>query len=257
MDSRIARVGAIFPRGVGDFLRQVGLFLLVDVGYETTRQLSSARAGVALAHGRDLVRMERILGLFNEVEVQQWALARPWAINLANTTYFALSFSISIVFITWLYFWRNNHYYFVRNIVFATDAIALLGYVSFPAAPPRLLGHFGFVDTLAHGALSQQSPVVAALANPFAAFPSIHTAYALIAGLGGFALFGRWELRFASLSYPVLVVFAVVATGNHFWLDAVGGAMTVLAATGIAWLLELVRPSLPRSTRQRLRLSPD
>ena len=48
----------------------------------------------------------------------------------------------------WLYLRRNHHYYFVRNIVFSAMALALIGYVLFPTAPPRMLTDLGFIDTL-------------------------------------------------------------------------------------------------------------
>ena len=31
------------------------------------------------------------------------------------------------------------------------------------------------------------------------------------------------------MSYPILTTFAIIVTGNHFWLDAVGGALTLWA----------------------------
>ena len=48
----------------------------------------------------------------------------------------------------WLYLRRNHHYYFVRNILFAAMGMALIGYMLFPTAPPRMLTDLGFIDTL-------------------------------------------------------------------------------------------------------------
>jgi membrane-associated phospholipid phosphatase len=63
-------------------------------------------------------------------------------------------------------------------------------------------------------------------------------------------------LRVLWLFYPVLIVFSIVATGNHFWLDAFLGALLALAALAIAWLVERYHPTLPKGTRRRLRLEP-
>jgi membrane-associated phospholipid phosphatase len=95
----------------------------------------------------------------------------------------------------------------------------------------------GFVDTLAgQAALNHGSSLVELASNPYAAMPSIHSADALIIG---FVLAGlvrsRW-LKVAWTLWPTWVWFAVMATGNHFWLDIAAGVGTaVLAATFLAW----------------------
>ena len=60
------------------------------------------------------------------------------------------------------------------------------------------------------------------LANPFAAMPSLHFGYALFIGsCSSRWRAGRW-LRYLGFVYPVVVLVAIVATGNHFIIDAVG-----------------------------------
>jgi hypothetical protein len=49
-------------------------------------------------------------------------------------------------------------------------------------------------------------------------------------------------------------VFSIVATGNHFWIDAFLGGCLACVALGSAWLIERWRPTLPHSARVRLRL---
>jgi membrane-associated phospholipid phosphatase len=92
--------------------------------------------------------------------------------------------------------------------------------------PPRLLPEsYGFVDTLAKYPTlwSFSSGQVAKLSNQYAAMPSVHCAWALFCAC---ALVPRvrhtWAKVLAAL-YPVLTVVAIVLTGNHYWLDAVGG----------------------------------
>ena len=84
-----------------------------------------------------MVSCERSLGIFNELEVQQWALQRHWALDIADFTYFHAHFVVTTVFMFWLYLRRNRHYYFIRNAVFVADAIALAGSRS---SPPRRRG---------------------------------------------------------------------------------------------------------------------
>ena len=49
-------------------------------------------------------------------------------------------------------------------------------------------------------------------------------------------------LRGLLFAYPLLMTFVVVASGNHFWLDAVFGLMAAALATGVALLLARLNP---------------
>jgi membrane-associated phospholipid phosphatase len=70
------------------------------------------------------------------------------------------------------------------------------------------------------------------LYNPFAAVPSMHVAFALMIAIPAIKLV-RWRaLKVLWALYPALVTFVVVATANHFWLDAAFGAMVAAAS---AW----------------------
>jgi membrane-associated phospholipid phosphatase len=121
-----------------------------------------------------------------------------------------------------------------------------------------MLTDLGFTDTLERFAtLNHDSGVIAMLANPFAAVPSLHTCYALVIGLTCYFLFRWLPARIAALFYPVLIVFSIVATGNHFWTDAVLGAVVASIAFGAAWLIERRWPTLPESARRRLHILPE
>jgi hypothetical protein len=245
------------PKGWRDFLLQLALFGLVDVLYELTRGLSDGSVLTAFQHARGVVSFERSIGIFNELDVQRWAIQRHWALDVADFTYFHAHFAVTTLFMFWLYLRRNPHYYFIRNAVFVADGIALIGFTLFPTAPPRMLTDLGFTDTLdRYASVSNYSGPINALANPFAAVPSIHTCYALITGLTCFFLVKRRPLRFTWLLYPALIVFSIIATANHFWLDAVLGALLAVTALASAWLIERYRPTLPSSARVRLRLEP-
>ena len=86
----------------------------------------------------------------------------------------------------WAYFRRNHAWYFMRNVLIVAGFIGLIGYIAFPTAPPRMFPELGFVDTLNGEAVSHQTGIVETFANPYAAMPSLHTAYALIIGTSGF-----------------------------------------------------------------------
>src|SRR5439155_18206559 len=104
------------------------------------------------------------------------------------------------------------------------NLIGLVGYVLLPTMPPRMYANFGFVDTLAQfGGLNHGSGFVELAANPYAAMPSLHSADAFIVGASLALVCRRWWSRTLWLLWPAWVWFAVMATGNHFWLDCVAG----------------------------------
>ena len=128
----------------------------------------------------------------------------------------------------WAYFRRNHAWYFMRNVLIVAGFIGLIGYVAFPTAPPRMFPELGFVDTLNGEAVSHQTGIVETFANPYAAMPSLHTAYALIIGTSGFLVCRHLLLKIMWACYPALVVFSIVATANHWFLDAIAGAFVAL-----------------------------
>jgi hypothetical protein len=236
---------------------QLVLFAVADLLYEISRTLAKGDLAVAFVHARDVVSVEKSIGIFTELDVQHWALARPWVLDVANITYFHAHFAVTTCFMFWLYLRRNHHYYFVRNIVFSAMALALIGYVLFPTAPPRMLTDLGFIDTLEKTAdVNFNTGAVSLLSNPFAAVPSVHTCFSLIIGASCFFLVRRPAISLLWLLYPCLIVFSIVATGNHFWLDAILGACLAGVALGVAWTIERFHPTLPASARHRLRLDP-
>jgi PAP2 superfamily len=124
--------------------------------------------------------------------------------------------------------------------------IALIGYVLFPTAPPRFLPEWGFSDTVSDLTpvnVSNSSASMSALFNPYAAVPSMHVAFALMIGWPLARLARMPAVRVWWLAYPFLMTFVIVATANHFVLDALLGALTAgIAAYGASWLAR-VRPA--------------
>jgi membrane-associated phospholipid phosphatase len=120
--------------------------------------------------------------------------------------------------------------------------IALVGYLLFPTAPPRLMPELGFSDSVADftGVGADTS---GALVNPYAAVPSMHVAFALMLALPMARSARHGVVRALWLVYPALVTFVVVATANHWWFDAVlGGATAAVSALAAQALLARARP---------------
>jgi len=235
ISSIVTRIGAWLPRGWGDLARQLAIFALFDLLYEATRTLAVGDRAVALRHANDIVSTERSLGIFHELDVQHFAATSPHFVQaIANWTYFNCQFTISFGFLFWVYLRRNHAFPLVRNVFIVANAIGLACYTLYPAAPPRMLGSLGFVDTLNETSVNHHSGLIASLSNPYAAMPSLHTAYALIVGTSAVMLVRTRVLRVLWAFYPALVVFSIVATANHFFLDAAGGAgVATLAALAV------------------------
>ena len=69
-----------------------------------------------MAHGRQVIDFERSTGALFEPSLQAFFLPAHWVIDFANQVYLNAQFSIAIGFLLWLYLFRNESYYFVRNM---------------------------------------------------------------------------------------------------------------------------------------------
>ena len=228
-------IGDRLPKGWGDAFRQLGLFVLADLCYETVRGVAEGKATVAYANADRIVEAERATGTFFEADLQGLLLGQQWLIETANWMYMNTHFVITTSFLVWLYVFRNEAFYFVRNMFLVAMALALVGYTLFPTAPPRLLPELGFVDTINDfSQVNHDSALVKLFVNPYAAVPSMHIAFALMIAVPAATISRHLASRLFWALYPLLVLFVVIVTANHFWLDAAAGALVALAAALIA-----------------------
>lgn len=231
------------PRGALDAARQWLLFGGAYYFYRLVRGLVDGQPNVAYQHARDIVYLERSLHLFFETQVQQWTISHPLLIHLADWMYVNSHFVVTTGFLVWLYTMRNHSYYFVRNMFMVAMVIALIGYVVFPAAPPRLLPEWGFQDSVADLFGPGASQTASVLYNPYAAMPSMHVAFSLMIAVPAIRLMQhRWSKLLWGI-YPFVVTFVVISTANHFWLDAaVGVVVAICSAVLAATTFARVRP---------------
>jgi hypothetical protein len=214
------------PQGWVDALRQLALFAGAYYAYRLVRGFVDGHVTVAFDNARTLVDVERSLNTFFEADLQHWLLTHAgWAVDAANWAYVNSHFSITVTFLIWLYLARNEAFYFVRNMFMIAMALALVGYMLYPTAPPRLLPEWGFTDTVENFVGTAGANSAEALYNPFAAVPSMHVAFALMIGVTAVQLVRNPVAKAWWSLYPVLVTFVVVVTANHFWVDAALGAM--------------------------------
>ena len=248
-----------FPRGLPDAVGQVVVWAGFAVAYEAVRGLAAGSRIEAIENARRMIRLERHLGGLFELDLQR-PVHRAEGVLLLHVvgwTYWLAQFVVVGTVVAWVYLRRNDAYSRLRNTIMIANTLGLAGYLLFPLAPPRLLPGYGFVDTLARTEpLNHRTGLIELFANPYAAMPSLHTADALILGVA-FGAVARWSiLRVAALLWPIWVSFALLATGNHFWLDILAGALLGAFAwwlTGVGARRGSERPS--GRLRPRLRSS--
>lgn len=242
-----ARIRTVAARPYSGRIEILALALLYGA-YELVRGFGGEDWVSARAHTADIVALERRLSLFVERDLQQLAGALPGIPALLGFLYVALHFAGTAGVLVWVHRSRPQAFPFLRTTLIVSTALALAGYVLYPAAPPRL-ANLGFADTVStHTGLNLSSDLLGSLYNPIAAVPSLHFGYALIVGVAVAQLAGRRSTRIAGGAYPALMLLIIVATGNHFFLDAAAGAAVVAAG----WLVasRLAVPARPTPVRQ-------
>ena len=168
--------------------------------------------------------------------------AQGWVESVGSWMYLNTHFIVTTFTLAFIYLLRNEHFYWVRNMFMVAMGLALVGYVVFPTAPPRLMPEWGFQDSVADftGVDAQTS---GALFNPFAAVPSMHVAFALMLGLSMAGMARHRAVRVLWRCYPAVVTFVVIATANHWWFDAyLGAATAAVSALAAQALLARARP---------------
>ncbi len=240
----LKKLSKLLPKGPKDALFQLSLFVAADLAYETIRGIVEGRAQIAFANARVIVEMERSMGLFFEKSFQASLINTGWIIEVANWTYMNSHLVVTTAFLVWLYIAHNDSFYFVRNMFLVAMGLALVGYLLVPTAPPRMLASLGFIDTIAEvSSIKTDSSVVRTFINPYAAIPSMHMAFALMISIPAVVLVKRMAFKVLWALYPLVVMFTIIVTANHFWLDAAAGALVAVAAAVAAYRLSKARPS--------------
>ncbi len=234
----VLAVGCILtgrPRAaaVGSWLWQcafvVGLYTFWQIALDF---IVTSTAG-AVGRGRDVASWEGTLHLPSEASVQRLVLHHHLVLEAANGYYAGLDYSAMIGCLFWLWWRQRDRYWSLRlTLVLTTAACSLIQAI--PVAPPRFVPGLGVADTAA--LLHESVYQTGGLYQPaqLTAMPSVHVAWAAFVAVAAItASRSRW--RWVMVAYPVLTIWVVVVTGNHYWLDgAVGLALLAAALTGQA-----------------------
>ncbi|MFI7019368.1 phosphatase PAP2 family protein [Streptomyces sp. NPDC050164] len=213
--------------------------LLIAVSYWTYSLVRNAvpeQKAEALRNADWIWQAEQQLGIAVEESVNRAVNSATWLIIGMNYYYATLHFVVTLSVLVWLYRRHPGRYAATRLVLFATTAVALVGYYLYPLAPPRLMNGGGFIDTvMVHQTWgSMASGDLKHMSNQYAAMPSMHIGWSVWCGLTIFALATIPWVRVLGLLYPALTLVVIVATANHFWLDAVGGVLCLAFGFAVA-----------------------
>lgn len=209
----------------------------------------------AFDNAQRVIDLERAMGLYHEEWIHNRFLDWEWFIVFWNVFYGSLHFIVTIATMAFLFLRHPRRYTFMRSTLCAMTSIALVGFAFFPLMPPRLLSNcasrFGacvpghdYVDTLVDpgGLWSFESGTMETISNQYAAMPSLHIGWAVWCAIALYPVLRRRWARMAIVLYPLLTLFAIIVTANHYWIDAVGGLLALAVGLRIAPALTRILP---------------
>jgi hypothetical protein len=203
--------------------------------YDRVRDLAAVRRSLSLHDGLQLLRIERHMGINMELPVNLWLATHQRLAEIASWYYQLAHLTVTLVVLLTCYVCWPEIYRAARNALVLMNVIGLAVFWVYPVAPPRLLPGRAFVDvtqmTGVAGATNTSAP------NPYAAMPSLHTAWAVWVAIVVVLMVRAWWVRVLSLLYPLVTVTVIVSTGNHYILDAVAGLAVALVAAAAVGLL--------------------
>ena len=216
-------------------LRELTLIAVVYFLYDGTRFLVEGKQSTALVHSLRVLHVETILDLDWERSINRVVASHEFLAVTADYMYATMHYLVTPLVLIWMWRRHRDAYPRARTTLAVATVLGLVGFILLPVAPPRMLP--GFVDTMAQysgfgwwGADASAPRGVGSYTNQFAAMPSLHVGWALWCG---------WQLirhgqhritQIAGVLYPALITVVVIATGNHYLLDAVAGVAVVMFA---------------------------
>jgi hypothetical protein len=264
-NSRLRSIWSAVSRRRG--LRELLLIAVVYSLYDGSRFVVEGHQTTALQHAIGVLHLEKMLDIGWEQTINTFVSAHEILAVPADYMYATLHYLVTPIVLVWMWRCHRDAYTRARTTLMVATVIGLIGFSLLPVAPPRMLP--GFVDTMAQysgtGWWSTDASVprgVGSLTNQFAAMPSLHVGWALWCGWQMVRHGKHLTTRVLGILYPALITLVVVATGNHYLLDAVAGIAVVLLAmaavgTTAALLPRRVRdmtgiePSIPSRSDQR------
>ena len=214
-------------RKAGRLLGQGSLLVGAAAVYFSVRSLTEGDRASAVQNAERVLAVERALGLDVEVAVQAAVLTVEPLVVLANWVYVFGHWPVLVGVLAWLALRHPLRFTELRDALLLSGAVGMVVFALFPVAPPRLVdqGELAvMVDTVLEHSQAYRVLQPPAFTNQYAAVPSLHVGWDLLAGTAVATTARRTWVRALGALLPVLMVLSVVVTANHFVLDAVAGA---------------------------------
>lgn len=205
-----------FLRELAIGLAVFGVYLLVDL------MASPARYARADTVGAWVLRVERSAHL----DVEGWLnrhLEPHYVLSVVANYEYAFTYILSaLLLLGWLYVRHPEEYVRARQSFVVLNLAAITCFAVLPVTPPRLLPGTGFFDTVTSvGTAGSWGTPLVDLANQRAAIPSLHVAWALWVSVVLARLARGMTVQLLSGVHVVVTVLVVLATANHYLVDAV------------------------------------
>jgi hypothetical protein len=228
------------------WLREIAVVAALYVGYSLARVFASDDRGIALQNATDLLHFERLVGLDTERSWNTLLVTHEWLTTFSAYWYATMHY-VATPIMLYLLWRRSRHLYSrMRWALVGSTVLALTGYLLFPTAPPRMMS--GYVDVMAEtahvgwwGGSASAPEGLGGLTNELAAMPSMHVGWAVWCSLALLVLGNRLWHRVASIVYTLVTTIVVVATANHWLIDAVAGAAIVMFFFGVFSVVPRIR----------------
>jgi membrane-associated phospholipid phosphatase len=234
VSTAVAATSRRLPRGWAHLAFQFVIWMGFYAAYQVARGAADRDVVTAFQNGEWVARTENELGALFEPALQRVVDTSSLLVTLTSFTYWLSQFAVVGITLLWVYFRHHERFANFRNWLIGANLVGLVGYILVPTAPPRMFPEWGFIDTLAqYSTVNHGSGLIEWGSNPYAAMPSLHAMDAFIVGVVMAGLSRNWAAKALWLIWPAWVAFAVMSTGNHYWLDiAVGVLIAIL--TGLA-----------------------
>ena len=200
----------------------------------------------AMQNGLAIVHLEKYFHVFAEPTLQHWLTSHKWTTIFVNFYYNVPHFVVTIGMSFWLFYYDRKRFNLWLDTLLIFLLMSALTFAFYPVMPPRLLdacsnaygacyANINIISTLNHyfSFWNYSSPSTHVMANIYASTPSMHI------GMAFWCLFSCWPklkhraTKVTMFIYPFIMIFAVMMTGTHFFLDALIG----MAMLGIAYLI--------------------
>jgi MFS superfamily sulfate permease-like transporter len=227
-------------------LRELVLIGLVYLMYDGSRFVVRGKQSTAFVHAVGVLHIEKGLDIAWEQTLNRVVSSHFWLAVSADYAYATLHYLVTPLVLIWMWRRHRDAYPRARTNLMVATVIGLVGFSLLPVAPPRMLP--GFVDTMAQysgaGWWGEQASAprgLGSFTNQFAAMPSLHVGWALWCGWQMVRHGKHTATRVFGVAYPTFITVVVMATGNHYLLDALAGVAVVflamVAVGGVARLL--------------------